>query len=330
MPPIIIVGEAMIELSRGAEPGCWRLHHGGDTLNTALHLARLGSRVGYLTALGSDPFSDQLRAAWTAEELDPALILTDPARAPGLYAITNNPAGERSFTYWRSDSAARQLFALPESTALVAAAATAQLLAFSLISLAILPESGRATLLDLARRVRAQGGRVAFDSNYRPRLWASEAEARRVHAAALAQADIGLPTLEDEAALHGLADPAAITAHWNSAGVAEVVVKQGAEGCWIAGELIPPPQRVIPRDTSGAGDAFNAGYLHARLAGVIPRAAATAGHRLAGWVVTRAGAIPDLDDTAPYAALTQARQLARPIWTDNKPAATLSTKIGSG
>lgn len=303
VPAIIIIGEAMVELSRGAEPGAWRLHYGGDTLNTALHLARLGAEVGYLTALGADPFSAELRRAWAAEGLDPALMLTDPARSVGLYAISTTPAGERSFTYWRGESAARQLFALPGAAALVAAAAGARLLYFSMISLAILPEAGRAALLDLARRVRAAGGRVAFDSNYRPRLWESAEVARAVHARALACADLGLPTLEDEAALLGLSDPAAVAAHWRRGGVAEVVVKLGAEGCWIDGETVPPPALLTPHDTSGAGDAFNAGYVHARLAGATSAAAARAGHRLAGWVVMRAGAIPAVDEAAPYAGL---------------------------
>jgi 2-dehydro-3-deoxygluconokinase len=50
-----------------------------------------------------------------------------------------------------------------------------------------------------------------------------------------------------------------------------------------------------PVDTSGAGDAFNAGYLHARLSGATPTEAANEGHRLAGWVVMRPGAIPPQD-----------------------------------
>lgn len=303
VPAIVIIGEAMVELSRGAEPGAWRLHYGGDTLNTALHLARLGADVGYLTALGADPFSAELRRVLAAEGLDPALILTDPARTVGLYAISTTPAGERSFTYWRGESAARQLFALPGAGPLVEAAAEARLLYFSMISLAILPEAGRGALLDLARRVRAAGGRVAFDSNYRARLWESADIARAVHARALACADTGLPTLEDENALLGLSDPAAVAGHWRGAGVAEIVVKLGAAGCWIDGETVPPPAPLTPRDTSGAGDAFNAGYLHARLAGAAPAVAANAGHTLAGWVVMRAGAIPAVDEEAPYAGL---------------------------
>lgn len=304
MAKIVVVGEGMVELSGGVGPAGWRLGFGGDTLNCAVHLARLGCDVAYLTALGADPFSDDLRRAWTADGIDTSLVLTDPDRRPGLYAITNDPDGERHFTYWRGESAARRTFTLPGIDAALQTAARADLLMFSMISLAILPAEGRAALLDLAGRVRAGGGSVAFDTNYRPALWPEPAEASAAHGAALAATDIGLPTLEDEIALTGSGDLAAVLATWRSAGIGEVVVKRGAEGCVVDGVAIPPPARLTPRDTSGAGDAFNAGYLHARLAGLSPRKAALAGHRLAGWVVTRRGAIPPLDEAAPYAVLT--------------------------
>ncbi|WP_368039768.1 sugar kinase, partial [Sphingomonas bacterium] len=177
MKRIVVVGEGMIELSGGAPAG-WRLGFGGDTLNTAVHLARLGGEVAFMTAIGDDPFSDDLRRAWAGEGVDTALVLTDPDRRAGLYAITNDPDGERHFTYWRGEAAARRLFALPGTDAALALAEGADLLVFSMISLAILPAAGRRALFDLADQVRARGGRVAFDSNYRPALWPDADEAR--------------------------------------------------------------------------------------------------------------------------------------------------------
>lgn len=305
---IVLVGEGMLELSRAAAdqaPDEWRLGYGGDTLNTAIHLARGGDRVAYMTALGSDPFSDTLRAEWQGEGLDTSLILTDPARLPGLYAIRTDADGERTFSYWRGESAARQMFALPEADAAIATAQTADLLAFSLISLAILPPEGRTALLSLAAHMRAAGKDVAFDGNYRPRLWSEASEARTWRDRAIAHCSIGLPTLEDEIAMEGAAASAEATAdRWRARGAGTVVVKLGADGCLLPhGELLAPPQRLSPRDTSGAGDAFNAGYLHATLRGATPRAAGLAGHRLAGWVVMRAGAVPPRDATDTYARL---------------------------
>lgn len=299
MPQIVVVGEGMVELS-AAPGGAWRVGHGGDALNTALHLCRLGADVGFLSALGTDPFSAQLRHDWVAEGLDPALLLVDEQRRPGLYAISNDPDGERHFTYWRGESAARRLFDLPGIDAALAQAERADLLLFSMISLAVLPADGRDALLDLAARVRRSGGQVAFDTNYRPALWRDRSEAQDVHRAAMAHADIGLPTVEDEVALTGAGDAAGILDHWRAAGVGEVVLKQGAAGCVVDGVTVAPPLRLDAVDTSGAGDAFNAGYLHARLRGQPPRAAALAGHCLAGWTVMQRGAIPDAAAGAPY------------------------------
>ena len=289
----------MLELSQDREN--WRLGYGGDTLNTAIHLARLGMEVGYLTAIGSDPLSAGLVADWRAEGLDTSLLLTHPQRTTGLYAVSTDPHGERSFAYWRDTSAVRELFTLDGVDRAMSNCDSVDLFGFSLISLAILPDEGRKTLLDLASLVRANGGHVMFDGNYRARLWSCASEASHWRDRAIAIATIGLPTLEDEVALGLPDDPQAVAAHWQQLGCAETVVKLGADGCLLPnGTTVPPPKVLQPIDTSGAGDAFNAGYLAARLAGVNMHEAALRGHELAGWCVMRSGAIPPRDATAPY------------------------------
>jgi 2-dehydro-3-deoxygluconokinase len=291
---IVLIGEGMLELAR--KGGGWQLGHGGDTLNTAIHLARAGHDVAYLTALGSDPLSAALKAQWAAEGLDTSLVLDHPTRSTGLYAITTDAVGERSFAYWRETSAAREMLALPGSAGALAKAAEADLVAFSLITLAILPPEGRSLLLELARKVRSRGALVAFDGNYRPRLWASPAEACTARDAAIGCADIGLPTLEDEIALGAEPTAEAVAAHWQGLGCTETVVKLGAEGCRLPdGSVVRPAAVLNPVDTSGAGDAFNAGYLDARLRGLGQHEAAVAGHTLAGWTIMRPGAIPARD-----------------------------------
>ncbi|MCC6940439.1 MAG: sugar kinase [Novosphingobium sp.] len=291
---VVLVGEAMLELSQDGES--WQLAYGGDTLNTAIHLARAGVDTAFLTALGTDPFSADLKRRWAAEGLDTSLVLADPLRNSGLYAITCDAAGERSFTYWRNDSAARQVFACEGIDDALASAAQADLLAFSLVSMAVLPPDSRDALLALARKVRERGGQVTFDGNYRPRLWPDAPTARAARDAAIALATIGLPTLEDEVLLGSTNNPAAVAAHWQSLGCAETVVKLGADGCRLPdGRIIAPESVLAPVDTSGAGDAFNAGYLAARLRGEAQEQAARGGHALAGWTIMRRGAIPSRD-----------------------------------
>ncbi len=135
---VVCVGEGMVEIS--PQHGGWHVHHGGDTLNVALHLTRLGHRTAYFTALGADPFAGRMRAEWAREGMDISLVLAHPTRTTGLYAIATDQAGERQFSYWRGESAARALFACEGVEQAEEEARGADLLFFSLISLAILPE----------------------------------------------------------------------------------------------------------------------------------------------------------------------------------------------
>jgi 2-dehydro-3-deoxygluconokinase len=131
-----------------------------------------------------------------------------------------------------------------------------------------------------------------------PKLWGSAEEARAARDAAITCADIGLPTLEDEQLLSSprLLGEDLVAQHWTSLGCAETIVKLGADGARMpGGNTLPPPQVLHPVDTSGAGDAFNGGYLTARMNGADIEDAVMAGHRLAGWCVMRTGAIPGRD-----------------------------------
>lgn len=295
MTRIVCIGEAMVELGRAGDG--WIMRYGGDTLNTAIHLARSGHDTAYLTALGVDPFSADLRAQWQAEGLDCSLLLTHPTRQVGLYAISTDAAGERSFHYWRDTSAARAMYESPGVDQALDQAARADLLSFSLISLAILSSAHRAALLNLAQDIRNRGGQIAFDGNYRPALWPNKEEAIVARDAAISCATIGLPTLEDERLLSGQSDADAVAAHWRQLGCEEVIVKLGADGCRLPdGTIVPPPRVESPVDTSGAGDAFNGGYLAARMRGLSVAQAADLGQFLAAKVIMRAGAIPHVPE----------------------------------
>ena len=299
----VAIGECMLELSVAVDGG-WRLAHGGDTWNTAVQLARLGVGVDYLTALGADRFSRAMRESWTGEGLGTDLVLTDPERLPGLYAIDVDDAGERRFHYWRDASAARRLFELNGVGPALARAGEARLLYLSGVTLSLFDASGRARLAELAATVRRRGGRVAFDPNYRARGWPDPDAARKAIEEFAPHVCVALPTFDDEAELHGDDAPEATVDRWRGYGAEEVAVKLGPNGCLAAGMgtvVSVPGDPVRAVDTTGAGDAFNAGYLAARHKGVpIERAAgfanrmgaAAVGHR--GAVMPR-GAMPALD-----------------------------------
>jgi 2-dehydro-3-deoxygluconokinase len=288
------LGECMVEVVHKPD-GTGLVGFGGDTLNTAVYLSRLGVAVDYVTALGDDPLSDGMVACWQAEGVGTGHVLRLAGRVPGLYMIETDPSGERRFLYWRDQAPARELFTRPETESLVTALEGFDLVYLSGISLAIWGEGGRARLLGLLDRVRKGGGRVAFDSNWRPRLWPDKETARRAYGEVLARTDIAFPGQGDERDLFGDGGPRAILDRLQAAGVAEVVVKLDEPGCLVSadGDLVEVPATRVDRvvDTTAAGDSFSAGYLAARLAGRDPGSAARAGHRLAAAVIQHRGAI---------------------------------------
>ena len=295
---IALFGECMIEL-RGEAFGAMRQSFGGDTLNTAIYLARLcrdkDVRVSYATALGVDPFSAHMLAAWRAAGIDTALVRRIEDRLPGLYAIQVDAAGERHFSYWRDASAVRGYFETP-GTPLEGAADELAALYLSGISLAILPPEGRERLLALMARVRANGATVAFDNNFRPRLWSSPAEARAFHDLAYSLSDIVLITLDDEMALREETSADRVLADALALAAPEAVIKRGVQPTLVrvAGSPVAPvPVETVSRivDTTAAGDSFAGAYLAMRLTGVAPLAAARAANRMAAVVIQHPGAI---------------------------------------
>ena len=288
MATVACIGECMIEL-RELPDGRLARSWGGDTLNTAVYLARLGTPVDYLTALGNDPWSGEMLAGWQAEGVGTARVPRLPGRLPGLYVIQTDAAGERRFSYWRGEAPARQLFDLPGTPALAAALPGYALLYFSGVSLSLYGETGRKRLLAALAHARAGGSRVAFDTNFRLRGWRDLEEARAAFRQAIAAADIVLASREDLEPLFGPEPPEPA-----GAGL-ELVLKRPDQTCRVTAPGVDlvvaaePVAQVV--DTTAAGDSFAAAYLATRLAGGDPAAAAAAGHRLAGTVVGHRGAI---------------------------------------
>lgn len=291
------IGECMIEFSQTPD-GAFRRGFGGDTLNTALYLSRLGVDASYVTALGDDALSEAMLASWQSEGIKTDLVLRMAGRLPGLYMIERDGRGERNFLYWRDRAPARELFDRADAS-LLDRLAQFDWLYLSGISLSLYGDGGRSRLRQLLAATRKRGGKVAFDGNYRPRGWTDKATARRAFEEILPLIDLAMPTFEDEQALFGDDDLQPCLDRLRAAGIKEIVVKRGAQGCvvCVGGDCIdvPAPRMVQPVDTTAAGDSFNAAYLAARIRGAAPKEAALAGHRLAGAVILSPGAVIERD-----------------------------------
>lgn len=294
MTRVAAVGEAMIELSlqgNTADVGV-----AGDSLNTAIYLKRAapGIAVDYVTCLGDDPFSDQIEAFIASQSIGTTQCRRIANKSPGLYAITTTDEGERSFTYWRSASAARDLFQSGNGYDF-SVLTDYDLVYLSGISVAILPQAARTALLQWLSETPV---RLAYDSNYRPRLWEDVQTARAVTEALWQRADICLPSIDDEMALFDESADEVIARFQRYRGIG--ALKRGSDGPVSLGahvdQVYTPAPRVV--DTTAAGDSFNGGYLATLLSGHTQAEALLSGHACAARVVQFRGAIvPPQEDT---------------------------------
>lgn len=290
---VLAIGEAMLEMAPVGE-GLYRRGYAGDTFNTIWHMAQLlgdDARAGFVTRIGRDTLSDGFAAEMSADGLDISGVARDDERGMGLYLIELD-GFERSFHYWRQASAARRL--ADDPAALAASLEDSGLIHISGITLAILSAPARDKLFRVLAQARQAGAVISFDPNIRPRLWSSEQEIRETVSEMLSITDIALPSFDDEAAHWSDRTPEETVGRLVSCDVREIAVKNGAGSIHLCaddqhGEYETPPVERI-RDTTGAGDAFNAGYLSARLMGWPPSKAVSAGQRLSAEVIQTIGA----------------------------------------
>jgi len=290
---VVALGECMVELSLEG-PTRAAIGFAGDVFNTALYLRRLGRRVRFATALGDgDPFSSAILGLMAAEGLDSDLVTQVPGRLPGLYAIERDAAGERRFFYWREQAPVRQFFEVADVDGFAHAARQAQLVYISGVTLAVLGEAGRAALVALLTDLARRGVAIAFDPNYRARLWPSAAAARAAVEAVVPHCSLVSASGPDLETLYGL--PMAEAAEdWARRGPL-VIARAEDRSVTVfakAGVSQMPAVPAVPAvDTTGAGDSFNAGFLAAWLQGAEAKVAVEAGRKVAAAVVQHAGAI---------------------------------------
>lgn len=297
---IALMGECMLELSRQSTGDTsdgipMNLSYGGDTLSSAVYLARLGVPADYITALGDDPMSKRMVEQWRREGVGCDLVEYFPASVPGMYLIETDDMGERSFYYWRDSAPARRLLDDEnQARQLFQRLENHGYLALSGITLAIYSESSRQRLFELLAEYRSKGGKVIFDGNYRPKLWLDKSSTRKAYEQMYRLTDIALPTIEDEQELFDEIDQQEIVQRLQAWSVGNIILKMGEQGCLVVnneGQEMVPANKVRVVDTTSAGDSFNAGYLAALIKGQSATEAARSGHRLASVVIQHKGAI---------------------------------------
>lgn len=290
---LLCMGEPMLEFSQLPVEAGGVQHYlegfGGDTSNAAVAAARQGASAGYVTALGTDMPGDRFMALWAREGVDTSCVVRTDRYQTGVYFVTHDAAGHH-FLHYRTGSAAAMYSAtdVPE-----AAIAAARMLYVSGISQGISVSACDAVFAAIDVAVR-HGVSVAYDTNYRPRLWPPARAAAVMHAA-MRSATYALPGFDDVQVLTGLTDPDAMLDFYLRLGPKVVVLRLGASGAYLATvdgvRLRIPAFPVVAVDATGAGDAFCGSFLARILAGDEPAAAARYASVAAALACTGYGAV---------------------------------------
>ena len=291
---LLSIGECMVELMQ-AEGGLMRKSFAGDTFNTAYYARQYlpaDWHVDYFSAIGVDRISEEMRAFIAGHGIGTETIAGIEGRSPGLYMI-HLDKGERSFSYWRSVSAAKLL--ARDGDRLRVAVEASDIIVFSGITLAILPAEDVETLLSELRRAKAVGKRVVFDPNIRPRLWEDVDTMRTTITEGARAATLVMPSLDDETTHFGDASLEGTIARYRALGVDGLVVKDGSKGATLVFDdrrsHVPSAEVKTIVDTTSAGDSFNGAFLAHLATENNPDAAARFAADVAAAVIQHHGAL---------------------------------------
>ncbi len=301
---IIVMGECMVEFGRAA--GCttsdnlYKKSFAGDVFNTGIYIKRCvkeHANVNFLTAIGKDEHSNEMLAMMEGESLATNLVYQSKAAQMGLYLINVDEKGERSFSYWRETSAAKQVVRFLNDDLNNPALKNVDSFFFSGISIAILSEGDRQKLWRFIFELKAAGTKIIFDPNYRPTLWSSLNETRAAYAAAFELADIALPGVDDHMVLYNAKSAEDVATFLEQFAIGEIIIKNGSQGMLLSVDGkrsyidVDPVENVV--DTTSAGDAFNGAYLSARLLGRSAEQAANFAAKVSACIIQHKGAIVD-------------------------------------
>lgn len=232
---------------------------GGNGVNTAIALARLGMSVQIAAAVGKDSLGRFMREAIQREHIeDSNLVAVEGANTSVTVALVQSD-GEHRFLHYLGANG----FFSPSHLdwSLVRGARV-----FHYASAFALPAFDGAGLDQAMSRAKQLGCLTSLNT-----CWDSGGRWLSLLRPALAHADLIFPNLDEGRQLTGEKEPQAIAASLRRHGVKTVVLKMGPDGCYVdgpEGSFVSPGFAVMSVDTTGAGDCFAAAFLSAICAGL--------------------------------------------------------------
>jgi 2-dehydro-3-deoxygluconokinase len=268
---LIGIGECLVEFnlapgSAAQEGGTYQLGYAGDVLNTLSCAGHLGLTTGLISAIGDDPFSEGLRDVLFAEHVDLSQVPTLENKPNGIYFIDVGEFGAPTFHFIRKDSAATETFVCQPMSELVHYARSAKVLLLSSIPMAIMKDRDR--IFELLHAIKGDT-MICYDLNIRPALWERPEELIELLAKLASVVDVLFVTNEDDRHLFGDRDGKLAVRDYRDRGFFYTIFRRGGEPTVVGYKQdifeVPVPRVSHVVDTTGAGDAFNAGFIAAML-----------------------------------------------------------------
>ena len=232
------------------------MSYGGDALNEATVLHKLGGQVRLRTLLGEDEAGKSVLRRIQQVGLDTAEVSLRQDLRTSVNVVLVKPTGERCFlTDPQASQRKLRLVDLPERFP-----ADTEIISFA--SMFVFPQMKAAEMAEVFRRAKAQGILVCADMTKR-----KNGESTADVAEALQYVDYLFPNDAEAMLLTGKTTVEEAAADLRRVGVGTVVIKCGAKGCYITNRdgsfWVPPAEQVAVVDTTGAGDSFVGGFLYA-------------------------------------------------------------------
>ncbi len=261
---LVSLGECLVELRREA-PGQYSQSFAGDVFNTLYYASRLGLRTGFISQFGSDHFTEGLIELCKQEGIDTSICKTHHFLPNGIYMIRTDDAGQPSFSFWRRGSAATRTLSNTSLAVLSDYILSSKTFLFSAIGLAVFIDTEKLFMLLNTIKGKVQ---IYFDMNVRPSLWDDVADLRQYVERLAEYVDVLFVSSTDDMHVFGERTASEAIGWYRSAGYRAVVYRDGANPTrgWTAEAglvEVPAIQNVTVVDATGAGDAFNAGFIFA-------------------------------------------------------------------
>ncbi|MCL2085237.1 MAG: carbohydrate kinase [Oscillospiraceae bacterium] len=297
----VCLGELLVDFTPfGRSPAGMRLFEqnaGGGPANVAAALAAFGLRSAFVGKVGGDTHGAFLRSAIESMGADASGLIADPSVNTTLAFVTLDEGGERGFSFI---SGAHLMLKAEELD--MSHITNARVFNFSSLTMTAEPALG--ATVSAAKQAREAGCIIAFDPNYRAPLWPGETRAAERIRSALPLCDIVKISEEEAVLLTGAANLNDAGQAVLDAGPLCVLITRGAEGASVylpSGCARTPAMPAQVVDTTGAGDAFMAGFLYGLLTrglhprGMTPgdaREISVFAHAAAALCVSRRGGMP--------------------------------------